>query len=53
VFKPFFTTREKGTGLGLSIVRKLAGANGGSVDIVRTGPGGTVFRLTFEEGHTA
>jgi two-component system OmpR family sensor kinase len=53
VFKPFFTTREKGTGLGLSIVRKLAEANGGSVDIVRTGPGGTVFRLTFEEGHTA
>jgi signal transduction histidine kinase len=53
VFKPFFTTREKGTGLGLSIVRRLAEANGGRVELVKTGPGGTVFRVTLEEGTTA
>ncbi|HEX9935337.1 MAG TPA: HAMP domain-containing sensor histidine kinase, partial [bacterium] len=46
VFKPFFTTREKGTGLGLSIVRKLAEANGGKVELARSGPGGTSFCVT-------
>jgi signal transduction histidine kinase len=50
VFMPFFTTKEKGTGLGLSIVRKLLELNGGTAELVRTGPEGTEFCITLEKG---
>jgi signal transduction histidine kinase len=38
---------EGGTGLGLSIARWAAETHGGRVDIVRSGPDGTVFSATL------
>lgn len=46
IFEPFFTTRADGAGLGLAIVRKLAEANGGSVEF-DTREGETSFVVTF------
>ncbi len=47
VFKPFFTTkpRGEGTGLGLSTARRIAEMHGGGVELISTGPAGTVFRV--------
>lgn len=48
LFEPFFTTKGgAGTGLGLYLSRSLAKAHGGSLDLVATGPEGSVFRLTL------
>lgn len=52
LFQPFSgTSRKDGTGLGLSTARELARANGGDLELVSTGPDGTVFavRLGGEE----
>ncbi len=35
-----------GSGIGLTVARELIGANGGSIEIERTGPTGTTFLLT-------
>jgi len=53
VFEPFFTvdknrTRQTGgAGLGLSLVKRHAEAQGGSVSLIKTGPGGSTFRIVF------
>lgn len=48
LFKPFSgSTRAGGTGLGLAIAREVMQAHGGTIELVRTGADGTVFRLTF------
>lgn len=44
LFQPFSgTSRKDGTGLGLSTARELARAQGGDLELVSTGPEGTVF----------
>jgi heavy metal sensor kinase len=40
-------TALNGAGLGLSIARQIAVAHGGTLELVATGPGGTVFELTL------
>lgn len=45
IFEPFFTTREDGTGLGLSIVREKAAQLGGRIELARSAPGDTAFRI--------
>jgi signal transduction histidine kinase/CheY-like chemotaxis protein/HAMP domain-containing protein len=46
LFDAFFTTKgERGTGLGLHISRSFVEAHGGTLDVTRTGPAGTVFRV--------
>lgn len=46
LFEPFSgSVRAGGTGLGLSIVRELVVAHGGEIELERTGPSGTVFRI--------
>ncbi len=46
LFEAFFTTKgDGGTGLGLHLSRSFVEAHGGSLDVARTGPEGTVFRL--------
>jgi signal transduction histidine kinase len=48
LFRPFaVSTRRGGSGLGLAIARDLTRAHGGDIVLARTGPGGTVFRLTL------
>lgn len=46
LFVPFLTAGQAGkTGLGLSIAREIMSAHGGSIDLLRSGPEGTTFRL--------
>lgn len=45
VFRPQPSTKEGGSGLGLAITKQLAVAMGASVDLVSSGPEGTVFRV--------
>jgi PAS domain S-box-containing protein len=41
--------RGPGLGLGLYIVERVMSLHGGAVELVRTGPGGTTFRLTVTQ----
>lgn len=46
LFEPFRGgTREGGTGLGLAIARELIRGHGGELELARTGPLGTTFRI--------
>jgi signal transduction histidine kinase len=49
LFEPFVTTRAAtgGTGLGLAVSRDLVRAEGGELELLQTGPSGTVFRLSL------
>ncbi len=49
IFEPYVTTREvgEGMGLGLSISRKILLDHGGDLQLLRTSPEGTVFRLVL------
>lgn len=48
LFRPFIGSgRRGGTGLGLAIARDLVRAHGGELDLVSSGPEGTVFRMTL------
>ena len=48
LFRPFVgSQRPGGTGLGLAIAREIMEAHGGDIELVETGPAGTVFRLNL------
>ena len=48
LFRPFRgSTRPNGSGLGLAIAREIMRAHGGSIRLISSGGGGTVFRLDF------
>ena len=51
LFEAFFTTKPlgEGTGLGLSMSRSIVEKFGGSISLVKTGPSGTVFEMSFVE----
>lgn len=49
LFEPFRGGRTGGTGLGLAIARELARAHGGDIELARTGPLGTTFRIILPE----
>jgi signal transduction histidine kinase len=51
IFDPFFTTRQSGTGLGLAIVKTLVEANGGSIQLVRSGQDGTIFDIMLRRAN--
>ena len=46
-FDPLVSGRAGGVGLGLPLVRRVAMIHGGEARIERTGPGGTLMRLTL------
>jgi signal transduction histidine kinase len=43
-------TSQGGSGIGLTIARELLAANGGSVDVERTGSEGTTFVIGLPSG---
>jgi signal transduction histidine kinase len=49
LFEPFVTGKPpgKGTGLGLHICKTLLNSVGGDIELLETGPHGTVFRVTW------
>ena len=52
VFERFYRAdrsrgRTPGSGIGLTVARELIDANGGSVEVESTGPGGTTFRVVL------
>jgi signal transduction histidine kinase len=49
LFQPFATSKAGtgGTGLGLALSRDLIRAQGGELELLETGPAGTVFRLSL------
>lgn len=49
LFEPFRGGRPGGTGLGLTIARELMRAHGGDLDLVRSGPLGTTFRIELPD----
>jgi signal transduction histidine kinase len=54
MFEPFISHgKENGTGLGLTVVQKLIQDHGGEVELERTSPAGTVFRITLPLGSPA
>jgi signal transduction histidine kinase len=54
LFQPFQGgTRKGGSGLGLAIAADLARGHGGRIDLLRTGPEGTVFAVRLPKGSIA
>ena len=47
IFVPFFTTKKDGSGIGLSLARQIMRQHNGSIDLEKSVPGETVFRLVF------
>lgn len=51
LFRPFQGgARKGGSGLGLAIAAELVRGHGGTLDLTRTGPEGTVFVITLPKG---
>jgi PAS domain S-box-containing protein len=55
IFDPFFTTKKagKGTGLGLALVRRVVLLHNGQIQVERTGPDGTTFRIEIPQSEEA
>jgi len=47
VFQPFYTTKSSGTGLGLAIAKKIVEQHSGSIKLVSSKPGETVFKISL------
>ena len=47
VFEPFYTTKSSGTGLGLSITQKIVEQHKGSIRLVSSMPGETIFEIAL------
>ena len=47
VFDLFFTTRPEGTGMDLATEKKIIEAHNGMIEVLRTGPEGTVYRIVL------
>jgi len=47
IFDSFLTGTTEGTGLGLSISKRILRAHDGNLDLLESGPQGTVFKITL------
>jgi len=53
VFEPFFTTKLSGTGLGLAIAKKIVEQHNGSINLVSSKPGETIFKISLPLTNTS
>jgi len=53
VFEPFYTTKSSGTGLGLAIAKKILEQNNGTINLVSSKPGETIFRISLPLTNTS
>jgi two-component system sensor histidine kinase AtoS len=53
VFEPFFTTKSSGTGLGLAIAKKIVEQHNGSINLVSSKPGETIFKISLPLTNTS
>jgi signal transduction histidine kinase len=47
IFEPFYSSKANGTGLGLSIAKSIAEKHGGSLKLVSSKPGETIFKISL------
>lgn len=47
IFEPFYTTKSSGTGLGLSICKKIIEQHKGSIKLISSEPGKTIFEIVL------
>lgn len=47
IFEPFFTTKKSGTGLGLSIVQQIIESHNGTISLIFSEPGNTIFQVSL------
>ncbi len=47
IFEPFYTTKQSGTGLGLSIVQKIIKKHHGTISLIFSEPGNTIFQISL------
>ena len=47
IFESFLTGKRDGTGLGLTISKRIMRAHDGDLELVESGAGGTIFRLSL------
>jgi PAS domain S-box-containing protein len=47
IFEPFFSTKQSGTGLGLSIVQQIIEKHKGTISLVFSEPGNTIFQVSL------
>ncbi len=50
IFSMHFTTKETGTGIGLYVSRSIIDGEGGTLELVESGEGGTMFEVTITRG---
>jgi len=53
VFVPFYTTKSSGTGLGLAIAKKIVEQHNGSIKLVSSKPGETIFKISLPLTNTS
>jgi len=47
IFVPFYTTKKEGSGIGLPLARQIMRQHNGSIDLLRSDAGQTVFQMIF------
>ncbi len=47
IFEPFFTSKQTGTGLGLSIVQQIIEKHNGTISLIFSEPGNTIFQVSL------
>lgn len=52
IFEPFFTTKSSGTGLGLSVAQKIIEQHQGTIRVVSSEPGKTIFEIILALSRT-
>ena len=53
VFEPFYTTKSSGTGLGLAIAKKIVEQHNGTINLVSSKPGETIFKISLPLTNTS